>query len=230
MKMFLNVAFIVLLSACGTDVEVDNNLESKARDVPAMREMLETFHSQRNRLKFTGCLFDYNDQSFGLGMSVEQVVNVLGPYDYFNRGYYVWRNAGLILASTKAREEGNDVTLDVGEVIFNVEVDKRDLELYKHLLEKNQNYVLFNGVPVDNQTTIRSFFELSLYEYNDAKINSHSYRFDENCKNSSASISYYLDAPGGWNYEGEGHLRYKTTVNKNNSNTISRIAFQFSKG
>lgn len=229
MRIFLKAWLLALLAACGTDVKIDNHAASKAKAVPVVREMLEIFHAQNDRLQFIGCEFDYNGRRFTLGMSVEQIATILGPYDYFNRGYYVWKNAGVVLASTKTREEAGDAILDVGEVNFNLLVDKRDLEKYKHLLENNQNYVLFNGVPVDKDTTIRSFFDLSEYEYSDAKISSHSYQFDESCQNSSAIISYYFDASGGWNYEGEGHLRYKTTVNRNNSNTISRIAFQFSK-
>jgi len=228
MRDFLNITLFLLLAACSAEEKAEKSEISRAKDMPKVGEILEGFHAQENRLQISVCEFNYNDSSFRLGVSVDEMVDVLGPYDYFNRGYYVWKNVGVVFASTQTREERASAVLDIVEVNFSIQVDERDAEKYRHLLERNKNYILFNGVPINHQTTVQEFFEYSMYDYDDFKVSDYSYQYMEKCPGTYTTLSSYFESRGGWNYGGGGHLRYKTTINRENENTVSRIGFQAS--
>ena len=203
----------------------ESGRSSKAVDSPEVQSLMETFTSQNHRIELTDCGVSYNNQRVKLGKdTISDVVEVLGPYDFYNGGFYVWEEAGISFANFTSRKEDLGARIDTAKIYFEAKVDERDREQLKHMLVLNKDYILFNGVPINHSTSVKDFFERSTYEFGDFEISSHSYKISTTCEEQGVVIDYFFDAIGGWNYGGGGHLRYKTDIDKNNQNLITRIS------
>lgn len=219
-------AVMLVLGAC-TDESVPEAklLSSRVVESPEVQSILDEFSAQKHRLEFVDCGVVYNGQRINIGEdTVSDVVKILGPYDFFNSGFYVWEGIGISFASFTNREEDVASRVDTAKMYFDAQVDERDKEMFRYMSVLNKNIVLFNGVPIDHETSINDFFSRSTYDYGDFRIGDYYYRISTTCAERGVVLNYFFDAIGGWNYGGGGHLRYKTDVDKNNTNLITRIA------
>ena len=77
---------------------------NKAKDTPEVRKMLEVYRKQDHRIAFSGCEMTYNEKPFRLGMTIKELIEIFGEYDYFNQGSYVWKKASIVVSTSQLQE------------------------------------------------------------------------------------------------------------------------------
>lgn len=63
-------------------------------------------------------------------------------------------------------------------------------------------------------------------DFEDFFVTNHDYRITHHCSKIDKNMLYMFEADGIWNREGGGHLTYKTTIDKNNTNPIKNITLE----
>jgi len=190
-------------------------------------KMIEKFNSQVNQLELNGCEFTYNGKRFSLGMSVRELNGVLGEYDYFNRGYYVWEDLGVVLVDKITETENLDDRMNILKVYLHSNPDPRDLDDLRHELSTKKDIFLFDGIPLDDESSIQDLIDRSIYNYDDFGVSDRGYNIVKDCDASNQKVRYFFSVEGGWDYGGGGHLRYKTGINKDNDNVIRYMGVEY---
>lgn len=217
----------LMLFGCEQKEDRTKLSETEALPTPKVIQMVEKFNRQANRLELNGCEFLYNGKLFLLGMSVRELNGVLGKYDYFNRGYYVWEELGVVLVDRIKERENPEDRMSTLKLYLHSALDPRDQEDLRHELAIKKDIFLFNGIPLNNESSIQDLIDRSIYEYADFSISDRGYSILEACGDSGRKIRYFFSVEGGWIYGGGGHLRYKTDVNKENENLIKYVGVEY---
>ena len=226
MKRTLWFAMLILFGCDlkGHDVK---SSEVKALSTPEVARMVEKFKRQESQLEMNGCEFLSNGKQFFLGMNVRELIGVLGEYDYFNRGYYVWEDHGVVLVDKITEKENLDERMSILKVYLHSDLDPRDLEDLRHELATKKDVFLFDGIPLDSASSIQSLIERSVYEYDDFGISDRGYSIVKECGDPARKVRYFFSSEGGWNYGGGGHLKFKTEINRKNENLIRYVAVEY---
>ena len=215
-----------LLSAC-SEAEQQKQPQalkpmSKVKDTPETRAMLAAFQKQKHRLEFNGCEMRYNGKPFHFGMTVKEIKAILGPYDFFSRGRYVWKEAGIVFTGPPKIKENNNRPLKFITVNME-ESDENNKESDEFRRYPKKDYFLLNGVPVNNKLQFRNFIKNSYFELSDFSIDSYGYSWPVICDERPKKLEYSLFVRGGWIYTGGGHIRFKSKPNSDNINTIKML-------
>lgn len=226
MKRIVMMILTLWICACNAPEQDISEPASMAKNTSEVKKMIDVFDKQEHRIELNDCELLYNDKAFELGMSVRQLIGVFGPYDYFNRGYYVWEKAGVTFVEKIAEKENLEDKLGILKIFLHTDVDFSKFPNLKHESSINENIFLINGIPLDNKTTVQDLIDRSQYDYQDFQISSRSYEMTTECIRTGIKLDYYFAASGGWNYGGGGHLQYKTNINRNNDNVITRVSLQ----
>jgi len=240
----LLVAGILALVACGdntlaalTETHSDqaNSTEdaaatkssSKAKDTPEVRNMLAAFAKQAHRIEFNGCEMLYNGKPFELGMTIKELVDIFGPYDLFNRGFYVWKAAGIVFVVESNDENVNHITNYI-YVYFNAfGNDYRNDKKLKHMLYRKKDYLLWEGVPIDKNMKVKDFFAYSKFDIDSFSVSDSAYELTYHCDTLRRSKVYRIRTEGNWIYKGTGHLQLKSHVNPDNESYIELMFVDF---
>jgi len=220
-KKIAGLLVILLLSACSeTEPPTSVERKNKMKDNPQTRTMLAAFKQQKHRLEFNGCEMLYNGIPFRLGMTVKELKGIFGPYDFFSKGHYIWKEAGIVFGDKiKDKEDKNKAIR--GVYIYMSSLARKRKDMAKHTRFHKQDYFLLEGMPVDKNMQFRDFIKNSYFELSDFSISDYSYSREVNCGNTAKKLKYGMAVKGGWNYkEAGGHIRLKSTPNKDNINTI----------
>jgi hypothetical protein len=96
-------------------------------------------------------------------MTIKELIDLFVPYDLFNRGYYVWKDEGIVFV-TEDSEEKKDNRVDYIYLYLNdFKKDDGESEARKHKLFKKEDLFLFEGVPANKDTIIKGLLERSLF-------------------------------------------------------------------
>jgi len=220
-----------LISACDDKL---HNIEraaaakssSKVKDTPEVRNMLAAFAKQAHRIEFNGCNMRYNGKPFELGMTIKELVDIFGPYDLFNRGFYVWKAAGIVFAEKSRKERIENPSGYLYIYMNDIRGGPSEDPRLKHTLYKKYDYILFEGIPMSKNSTVKSFFNISKFELGDFFISNNAYDILYPC-NTNLNIKYSFGSKGTWIYKGGGHLQLKSHPNKNNSNKFESLFIKF---
>ncbi|MHC9089636.1 DUF7738 domain-containing protein [Tenacibaculum sp. IMCC1] len=199
-------------------------MKSKAKNTPEVAKMLESYHKQEHRLAFNGCEMTYNDKPFRLGMTIKEVIKLLGQKYSFHRGVYIWKDIGAVFSTNKDKYETNEDILKKITYIYiymNTEVSEEYKESLKHELNYKNDYFLLEGMPIDKNMRVMDFIANSYFELNDFGISNYGYELDYNCN--GKKIGYRLEADGLWLRKGVGHLTYKDKPNPENKNVFEML-------
>ena len=217
------LVFALICSSCNTNSQ---NSINKAAVNDQVTQKLAEYKQQEHRLAFSGCKFSYNEQFFNLGMTIEEVVTILGPYDYHHLWSYVWGDIGIVCSTNTKNETLTDV-LEYINVYMNTQVD--DEEFFKHELNHKKDYFLINGVPLRYDMAFSSFVAHSTYKLGeDIVADNHNYYIYQKCPDNNQLIKYRIDVTGGiWNRSGGGHLTFRGSLNENNDSPIEYIGIGY---
>jgi len=215
------MCFLLIMGCNESDQRYNTVLESKANSNPSVDAMLAEFRAQAHRIELNGCQLLYNDKPLHLGMSIRELQSVFGPYDFFNRGYYVWKGAGIAFLHNIGDPEDVDSVPTSFDFYLNLPVDITEDELMKHTSIGKRDYLLLQGAPVDAKMTVADFFNYSTFTLDDFAISTMTYEKDYQC--TDKTLRYLIMARGGWLYKGTGHLQMKSHPNPNNTNKIRSL-------
>ena len=218
------LVFALICSSCNTNSQTSIN---KAAVNDQVTQKLAEYKQQEHRLAFNGCEFNYNEQPFQIGMTIKELVDIFGNYDYFNLRYYVWENVGLVFsADSKEENIGNNSTY------IYIYMNTSGYEEYENLKDKGnhkKDYFLINGVPLRYDMAFSSFVAHSTYKLGeDIVADNHNYYIYQKCADNNQLIKYRIDVTGGiWNRSGGGHLTFRGSLNKNNDSPIKYIGIGY---
>ncbi len=231
--LLLVLAFFLHACDASTNTKTGDILDSKAKATPEVQAMVEAFRAQAHRIELNGCEMLYNGKPFRLGMTVRELVDILGAYDFFNRGYYVWKVLGIV--AVRDVDIAEDVNTEItGFVIYmdddriKAYVEDGDIERMKHVVATKEDYFLVQGVPLAKGTPFNDFVARSTYTLNDFYVDNYSYELPFRCKGKKEELIYYIDAKGGWIYKGSGHLMMKSHPDPENTSKILSIEIFYS--
>ena len=220
-RIFFSVISYVMLTSC---IGQTKNTSSKAKDTPEVAKMLEAYNKQEHRLAFNGCEMTYNKKPFGLGMTVKNLINILGSNYIFHRGLFIWKNIGITV-STNNKKYVDKIDLNKKstqiKVYMNTIVSEGYKESLKHRLNHKNDYFLIEGIPLNKNTRVMDFIANSKYKLNDFLVSNYSYELEFDCND--RKIGYYLEADGLWLRKGAGHLTFKDKPNPENKNTFEMM-------
>ena len=194
---------------------------SKAKDTLEVRNMLAAFAKQAHRIEFNGCEMYYNGKPFELGMTIKELVDIFGPYDLFNRGFYVWKAAGIVFVV-----ESNDENIDHKTeyiYLYTSPLSEADYApALDHRMFIKKDIFLLEGVPLSKGFSIKDVIDTSIFSLDNFLISNNSYRLRYSCGN-GIDTDYYLYSKGIWTYKGIGHLQLKSHPNKSNNHNVREI-------
>lgn len=211
-KYSIYLIVIVLLSSCTGTSQSNTNM---AKDTPEVNAMLEAFNKQQHRIELNGCEMLYNGKPFQLGMSIEELILILGnpqtTEKAFNgNNFHTWFDGILSI-----REGNTHKKLDYISINF---LDGES---------KVKTYILFQGVPISKESLMADFIYNSVYEFSNFSKGNHSYeKTFSNCKK---PIEYYISSKVPWVYKGGGHLMTKSHIDYDNTYPIEAIVIKLKK-
>lgn len=212
MRKLLLLALVFLLCSCDAPEQASEKVESKAKATPEVQKMVEAFRAQPHRIELNGCEMLYNGKPFRLGMNVKESVEIFGAYDFFNRGYYVWKAPGIV--AVRDIDVAEDVATEVKYFYIHMDDDRikahaNDIEMMRHVAVTKSDYFLIQGIPLAKNTPFSEFISRSAYSLDDFYIDNYSYELSFRCKGKKEELIYYIDAKGGWICKGTEHLMMK---------------------
>lgn len=221
MKHIITIIISVcLLIACNGKAQTNKNNASKAKNIPEVNKMLGAYHKQKHRLAFNGCEMTYNEKPFKLGMTIEELINVLGKYDVFFKGFYLWEDSGItVVTESESKDESNSIIYIY--MYMNTKVNKEFLNDLKYMLNHKEDYFLLEGMPIDKNMRVIDFINNSEFSLNDFGVSNYGYELDYSCE--GKKIGYRLKADGLWLRKGTGHLTYKDKPNPKNENLFEML-------
>lgn len=228
MKKLAYILIILLIIACNGTSKTKEIVSNKAKNTPEVQKMLSAFNKQKHRLEFNACEMLYNNKPFKLGMTIKELVSVFGVYDFSNNNYhstyFSWKDIGIVVSMNEV------IISDTAPITFiyiymNINPDLEETtDLKKHTLNLKTDYFLIEGMPVNKDMMFKDFIDNSNYDLNDFAISDRNYKNTLLCEKTNINTVYTLNLPGGWNYNGAGHLRFKDKPNTNNTHVIEYIS------
>ncbi|GFD83890.1 hypothetical protein KUL118_67520 [Tenacibaculum sp. KUL118] len=207
---------LMILLSCSVQTK---KMKSKAKNTPEVAKMLEAYDKQEHRLAFNGCEMTYNEKPFKQGMTIEELINVLGNYSSRHKMFYIWKDIGIVIS---AKENlGINAKSRYIYIYMNTTVSEDYKEKFKHELNHKKDYFLLEGMPIDKNMRVMDFIANSEFKLNDFGISNYGYELDYNCN--GKKISYRLEADGLWLRKGAGHLTYKDKPNPKNENPFEML-------
>lgn len=233
MRKLLLLVLVLLQCSCNAPEQASEKVESKAKATPEVQKMVEAFRAQAHRVELNGCEMLYNVKPFRPGMKVKELVEIFGAYDFFNRGYYVWKAPGIV--AVRDIDVAEDINTEIAGFIIHMNDDRiktyvedGEIERMKHVTAIKEDYFLVQGVPLTKNTRFNEFIGRATYSLNDFYIDNYSYELHFRCKGKKEELIYYIDAKGGWVYKGTGHLMMKSHPDAENTNNILSVEIFYS--
>lgn len=204
-----------LLIACNGKAQTQQNNTSMAKDNSDTKALLEKFDKQEHRLEINDCEIIYNDKSFFLGNTLEEIESILGRK--YNSNYYYaysWNDINIELLKEKNNQRIDNISIYISEG-------------YKDVMKPNSNIILVNGVPLTKEMLFGDFLNNSNYSFDDFYIDNHSfYLKPENCDLKNIKINF--DSQPFYHYSGSGHMRTRGDFDDSQTNLINTISiFQY---
>lgn len=220
---------LIVVAACKPTEGSSENEKPWVKTSAEVEVRVKRYDQQEFHFGLSGCYLMFDGKPFELGGTVNSLKSLIGPYDYFNLGFYVWEKYGVMLYNDNKiapinRRENMNEPLTALKVYLNTQVDERDKEDLKHLLSTQKEWFMIQGVPFKADMSFNKFIESSRFSYDDFSVDDHGYKYTQPCTTPDVSWLYSFSVQGGWLYSGGGHLQYKTEINRNNSNLVESIS------
>lgn len=106
MKHTLILIISLLFLSCQSNSQ---NTTNKAKNNSRVTQLLAKYKEQPHRIALNGCSFSYNETPFELGISVKDLVEILGPYDYHHLWSFVWKDLGIVCSTNSKQEDSNNI-------------------------------------------------------------------------------------------------------------------------
>lgn len=222
MKKKFIFALALVMSACDNSAET-----SKVKNTQETNELIAKFELQEHRIELNGCEMLYNKTSFSLGMKITELIEIFGAYDFFNRGHYVWKKAGIVFLTEERNEDKEHESYGIYIYMNDFANDDHEEPLIrKHKLHKKQDFFLIEGIPLNKNTTIKQFVDHSKLSLNDFGIGDYSYDRVHSCSKGK-DIHYTMTTTNNWVYDGGGRIQLKSHINQNNNSLIEDIFISY---
>lgn len=199
------------LSAC----DLSDTYSHQEKTTTETQKALSTFHQQKHRFEFNGCTNQYNGKKFKLGMTVQDLITVLGTpskektINTKSNNLYYWLDDVVKVYEDKSSKKINVISIDLRKISDN----NRDM------------YFLIEGIPLNKNMTMGQFVDFSNYDFHDFYVGRSSYKLiHEECKK---PISYYFSSNVSFDYIGDGHARIKGDPNFENTSPVDALEISF---
>lgn len=209
MKQLSYFFILLLLIACSGKSQ---NLKDMVINTEKVKTMQDAFKKQDHRIEINNCEIIYNnDKSFFLDTTLEELKTLFGEPDYNELRGYAWSDEGIIITKNKDNNKVKTIYIYVSQS-------------FKEVLQPNDRFFLFNGIPFNRKMNFADLIDNSLYEFDDFAIGKHSYDLVEDaCGNDPFKIRFSFSSPVPYDYSGGGHLQIRGTFRPDLTGPIDLI-------
>ena len=91
------ILLLIVVAGCKPTAGSSENEKPWGKTSAEVEVRVKQYDQQEFRFGLSGCYLMFDGKPFELGGTVNSLKSLIGPYDYFNLGFYVWENYGVML-------------------------------------------------------------------------------------------------------------------------------------
>ncbi len=200
LKFFILSITILLSKNCMIN---GNNKEVLQNNTP---EHL-SYKNQKHRFSFNQCELLYNEIPFQLGLSIDQYIDIFGPYNSSRKGYYsqsfIWKDLEMYLSLSYRNDDSQLIPKEqqiisgvnfLFEDLNTLENEQDEVEIKKPEYPIKKDYILINGMLLKQNTIMKDFVEKEGLKFLDFdEMDKYGYKLLYNeCQYPGKNISYWF--------------------------------------